>query len=107
MYRPAVNDDRAADLAAKVAAFTASGGKVTQAPAFKPVPRRPRTETFSTALVRRLRALAREGKTMRYAVMCINDEGLADKQLTRDMVKLIAQKNGIKFNGLPVGRKRR
>ena len=69
MHRQAIDSSRSDDLAAKVAAFTASGGKVTQAPAFKPVPRRPRTETFSTALVRCLRALAREGKTMRYAVM--------------------------------------
>ena len=107
MHRQTIDSSRSDDLAAKVAAFTASGGKVIQGPAFRPVPKPPRKETFSTALVRRLRELAREGKTMRYAVMCINDEGLTDKPLTRDMVKGIAAKNGIKFNGLPVGRKRR
>ncbi len=106
MYRPSINNDRAADLAAKVAIFTAGGGKVIQGPEFKPVPRPPRKETFSTAIIRRVRQLAREGKSTQYAAMIINDEKLCKKPMTRDRVKLIAQKNGIKFNGLPVGRKR-
>ena len=42
MHRQAINSSRSDDLAAKVAAFTAAGGKVTQGPAFKPVPRRQR-----------------------------------------------------------------
>lgn len=107
MYRPTINNDRAADLAAKVAAFTSNGGKVTVGPTFTPKPRPPRTETYSTAVIRRLRKLAREGKSPQYAAMIVNDEKLRGETLTRAMVLLIAQKNGIKFNGLPVGRKRR
>ena len=107
MYRPSINNDRAADLAAKVADFASNGGKVTVGPSFNPVPRPPRTETYSTIVIRRLRQLAREGKSAQYAAMIVNDEKLSDETLTRPMVLLIAQKNGIKFNGLPVGRKRR
>jgi len=44
MSRPAINNEKAADLAAKVAAFTAAGGKVTQGPELQQVPRRPRSE---------------------------------------------------------------
>lgn len=42
--RQSIDNSKSADLAAQVAAFTAAGGKVTQGPAFKPVPRRPRSE---------------------------------------------------------------
>ena len=42
--RQSINYSKSSDLAAKVAAFTAAGGKVTQGPELKQVPRRPRSE---------------------------------------------------------------
>ena len=42
--RQSIDNSKSADLAAKIAAFTAAGGKVTQGPELKQVPRRPRSE---------------------------------------------------------------
>ena len=100
MSRPAINNEKADDLAAKVAAFTAAGGKVTQGPELKQVPRRPRTDPQASPLIKRLRALANQGCSTRYATMIVNDEGLADRVLTPGMVAHMARMNGFRFRSI-------
>ena len=100
MPRPAINNEKAADLAAKVAAFTAAGGKVTQGPELQPVPRRQRSEPQVSPLIKRLRALANQGCSTRYATMIVNDEGLADRVLTPGMVAHMARMNGFRFRSI-------
>lgn len=98
--RQSIDNEKADDLAAKVAAFTAAGGKVTQGPAFKPVPRRPRSAPQVSPLIKRLRALANQGCSTRYATMIVNDEGLADRVLTPGMVAHMARMNGFRFRSI-------
>mgnify|MGYP000336033838 FL=1 len=98
--RQSIDNSKSADLAAKVAAFTAAGGKVTQGPELQQVPRRQRSDPLVSPLIKRLRALANQGCSTRYATMIVNDEGLADRVLTPGMVAHMARMNGFRFRSI-------